>query len=759
MSRSLSRRELLRAGATLPLIETMNRPSSARTRKKQTISGRIVGPDENPIEDATIWFFTADAGMAPAFSDSAGRFEIPALDSEFTVVARKGRWFTKETFSAGTTQHTFHLHNELLFDPTIARTNNYGIPIGLVSFWRYVGPPPHTDQVFYIEITNLNEPDPNWGISSWDIEHKAGFKSGLFTFTFPEDDVLVDYGSISPEIDLADYAPAYDHFGGAVKIVGVNAKKRSEDELPLVDFHPLRPDRPTLPAYVLASHIGWDEGRWNPETPGFQTLSTARAQKEQVKRQGIKKIIGALPLLGQAGYALDLFDWALDNQVSGQGSVGQDIDPLNPNTMDTVTKAWKSDNQRLRVPGEASITVRIPVRFKEETSGNTSFTAQAEWAGAGLFSTDGYFGHQVSRSPSIGGGDWPEPLRGPSGTRSSRTATGPSPPIERRWSFNHAESISHPSVAGGTVYLGSYDTNVYALDAATGEVLDNWPFEKATGQTTVPAVANDTVYIGSLDENVYAVDASTGTLRNGWPFPQAESWVYPVVGGETVYVGGADTNVYAVDAQTGSLRDGWPFAEAADTTYLSLGTDSVFVGTDFDDTNAYAIDGETGEEKWRFANATGRNYIAVSNKRVYIANDAAEVYAIDARTGDERWVFKTGDKSVVMPWATAETVYAGTADGNVYALDAATGELRTGWPFELPEDVTPHIAVANNTVYIMNQARGRTVYAIDATTGNEQWRYNHVFGEKHGPVVSANTLYVVDEKTVASGATRLQALQ
>jgi outer membrane protein assembly factor BamB len=61
---------------------------------------------------------------------------------------------------------------------------------------------------------------------------------------------------------------------------------------------------------------------------------------------------------------------------------------------------------------------------------------------------------------------------------------------------------SSPAVANGVVYVGSYDGNVYALNASTGSKL--WSFATGNLVDSSPAVANGVVYVGSYDHNVYA---------------------------------------------------------------------------------------------------------------------------------------------------------------------------------------------------------------------------------------------------------------
>ena len=63
------------------------------------------------------------------------------------------------------------------------------------------------------------------------------------------------------------------------------------------------------------------------------------------------------------------------------------------------------------------------------------------------------------------------------------------------WRYNTGGPVGSPVVAGGVVYVGSYDDSFYALNASSGAVV--WSFE--TGGNVVPsaAVAEDRVYFGS----------------------------------------------------------------------------------------------------------------------------------------------------------------------------------------------------------------------------------------------------------------------
>jgi hypothetical protein len=114
------------------------------------------------------------------------------------------------------------------------------------------------------------------------------------------------------------------------------------------------------------------------------------------------------------------------------------------------------------------------------------------------------------------------------------------------WKYTDGTSIdSSPTVAGGIVYVGSEDGNVYALNAASGVEL--WKYTTGIGVISSPAVVGGVVYIGSDDDNVYALNATSGTYI--WSYPTGDRvWSSPAVVGGLVYVGSDDGNVYALGA-------------------------------------------------------------------------------------------------------------------------------------------------------------------------------------------------------------------
>src|SRR5207302_9059260 len=81
-----------------------------------------------------------------------------------------------------------------------------------------------------------------------------------------------------------------------------------------------------------------------------------------------------------------------------------------------------------------------------------------------------------------------------------------------KWKFQTGgQVISSPVVADGTVYVGSSDHNVYAIDAETGA--QKWKFKTGSRVSSTAAISDASVFFGSYDGNFYAADVATGNLK------------------------------------------------------------------------------------------------------------------------------------------------------------------------------------------------------------------------------------------------------
>jgi len=269
---------------------------------------------------------------------------------------------------------------------------------------------------------------------------------------------------------------------------------------------------------------------------------------------------------------------------------------------------------------------------------------------------------------------------------------------------------SSPAVAAGRVYFGSYDGTFYALDAARGalqwkfvtggerrfsarhlhgadpaaEVMPD-PFDRFLSS---PAIAGGTVYFGSGDGNVYALDAGSGALR--WKF-HTDNVVHasPAVANDTVYVGSWDSYFYALDAASGKQR--WRFKTGDDpaiSNQVGIQSSAVVAGGvvyfGCRDSHLYALDAASGKRLWSYP--TKESWVisspAVRDGRVYFAtSDTALLLAADAKSGApvfslsfNKWPFFSS------PALAGDLLYIGSNAGKLIAFDLKG--RRVAWTFQ-----------------------------------------------------------------------------
>ena len=263
----------------------------------------------------------------------------------------------------------------------------------------------------------------------------------------------------------------------------------------------------------------------------------------------------------------------------------------------------------------------------------------------------------------------------------------------------HGRVSSSPAVSGGLVYFGSYDGTFYAVDAASGQEKWKFlapgerrfaakhlhgaePAEETMPDPfdcylSSPAVWNGTVYFGSGNGNVYALDAATGALK--WKFRTGDVvHASPAIADGVVFVGSWDTYFYALDAVTG--KEKWRFKTGDDDKiHNQVGIQSSAAVADgvayfgCRDSNLYAVDVATGQKKWAFNNKGSWviNSPAVSDGKVYFAtSDSGLFYALDVKTGDK--IFSLDNHHWPMfssPAIAGKMLYLGSNEGKLLALD------------------------------------------------------------------------------------------
>lgn len=189
-----------------------------------------------------------------------------------------------------------------------------------------------------------------------------------------------------------------------------------------------------------------------------------------------------------------------------------------------------------------------------------------------------------------------------------------------------------------TVYFGSSDGNLYALDAGTG--LLKWKFKTNGIIHNSPALYNGMVYFGSWDTWLYAVDAQTG--KEKWKFKTKDQPGMHLLEGIQASPAVSDSVVYF------GARDGY----------------------------FYALNANTGDSIWTFAadNSWVLTTAAIKNRNVYFGtSDTYLMFCLDAKTGRTKYSVKAAGYLYSSPAIAGETAYYGDFTGNFYALDLNSG--------------------------------------------------------------------------------------
>jgi outer membrane protein assembly factor BamB len=190
----------------------------------------------------------------------------------------------------------------------------------------------------------------------------------------------------------------------------------------------------------------------------------------------------------------------------------------------------------------------------------------------------------------------------------------PKGPLKLAWRKELWRELTGPRaevmVGGGLAFMGTYDGNLYAWDANTGE--QRWVFRTAGPIGHSVALAEGTVFVGSMDGNLYAVDATTG--RERWRLDAGSGiWVAPMSAGGVVLFGARDGVFSAVSAADGALR--WQFRTGDRIlTTASLSEDGTRVLVASEDMHLYCLNLADGSLLWKSRKLQGlsvRDYAPV----------------------------------------------------------------------------------------------------------------------------------------------------
>jgi outer membrane protein assembly factor BamB len=257
-----------------------------------------------------------------------------------------------------------------------------------------------------------------------------------------------------------------------------------------------------------------------------------------------------------------------------------------------------------------------------------------------------------------------------------------------------------PRIDGNTIYAGSSDGFLYAVDVGSGQL--RWKYDAQEEVGTTPAVAGGLVLAMTLQDTLVAVDAKSGTWkwhhrrepREGFTIRGAAS---PVVSGAVAFGAYSDGNVAALDLLTGTVQWERKVAPAGD----------------FVDVDALQVQGG----------------------RLFAAAFSGAVYALDAKTGLQQWELKTPNPSRL---ALGGGLLVAVTNTQVLGISPQDGAVRWTVPLEGAPAGEP--VVANGRAAVPN---GEGLLWIDTRQGRVLRVFNPGTGVSAAPGWSGSRLYVL----------------
>jgi outer membrane protein assembly factor BamB/tRNA A-37 threonylcarbamoyl transferase component Bud32 len=305
--------------------------------------------------------------------------------------------------------------------------------------------------------------------------------------------------------------------------------------------------------------------------------------------------------------------------------------------------------------------------------------------------------------------------------------------IKPLWVFKCEDEIrATPAYHAGMLFVGCYDNNLYALDAAEGKFI--WKYPTDGGVVSRPAVFEESLYFGSEDHLVHAVNMRSGKVV--WTY-KTDGCVRssPRVAEGHVFIGSDDRYLHAINLSTG--RRAWVYdagGEVRSTPFLTA--DRIYFGAETGDFHCLTF---RGESKWRFKAKRGLTSSPwVYKDTVFVSSMDNHLYALDAKSGWVIWRFRMEKPSISSPTLAEDIAFVGCTDGHIYAVDIRSSKEL--WRFKTEHQVNGSPIVYKDALYC-GSVDGN-LYCLELKTGRLRWKFNTKGPITGTPVVYDDIVYV-----------------
>lgn len=324
------------------------------------------------------------------------------------------------------------------------------------------------------------------------------------------------------------------------------------------------------------------------------------------------------------------------------------------------------------------------------------------------------FGSETPASPAV------EPPGEPVTVSAPTPVATPAPaivPVSDRlsWEVKTGDEVrGSASTAGGAIYVGSYDGNLYAIDETDGTV--RWKFKAQRGIVSRPVPVAEMVIVGSEDKSLYAIARLNGRVI--WSFrTNMQIRSSPIADERAVVVGSDDGFLYRLDRLRGVVTWRYKTWGPIRSTPVQV-NDAIIFGSD--DGYLYNVHAESGNLTWR--NQVGSPIVSspsVTGSTIVVGASDGAVRGFSLKEGKQIWSVTTAKTVISSPAIADEIAYVGSADGHVYAIHTLNGELI--WKSQICRQITSSPTVDGKQLYV--GGNDAIFYSLNLEDGSERWRF------------------------------------
>jgi len=319
-----------------------------------------------------------------------------------------------------------------------------------------------------------------------------------------------------------------------------------------------------------------------------------------------------------------------------------------------------------------------------------------------------------------------------------------------KWKFTELAGAVETSPAladDGTIYIGSDDTNMYAINP---DGTKKWKYSTRNTSPTSPLISDDgsSLYTRGGHTDLYSIITSNSDERKEWRANyDGMGYGSPTLNSSgNLYINsrmGESDVLLSYNSEDGNRnwKIGW-LDSISYATIPAIDDNLIFFGGDNGSIYVYVDNGGDYEDKDKYTtndDITSTPALG-ENKTIYFGNDSGKFYSLKYNTSEEKfaevWTYpQTGNLEYAIKTnpaiASDRTIYFGCNDGNLYALNSDGTEK---WKFTTGDKILSSPAIGSDGTIYFGSNDGY-FYAVNPD-GTKKWSFNTGSPIKSSPAIA-----------------------